>query len=142
MRALIFMLWFLPAIISPAQLVHPQHTQHDLWCMAKNIYHEARGEAPLGQWLVAQVVLVRTQDSRWPNTVCGVVLQAKQFSWTHQRVVVNDPQAWHRSWLLAHQVLQHHTAQHTEYNHFVHCTKTRWKKNWGTKIGKHCFFST
>lgn len=52
-------------------------------CLALNIYHEARGEPVLGQIAVANVTLNRVADSRWPSTVCEVVYQPKQFSWTH-----------------------------------------------------------
>ena len=44
-------------------------------CMAKNIYHEARSDNVAGMYAVADVVLNRVQDSRYPNTVCDVVLQ-------------------------------------------------------------------
>ena len=54
-----------------------------LLCLAMNIYHEARGESFEGQIAVAEVVLNRMQDERWPDTSCGVVWQPWQFSWTH-----------------------------------------------------------
>jgi len=63
-------------------------------CLALNLYHEARGEPVIGQIAVSQVVLNRVKDKRYPNTVCGVVRQARysrtsklplrhqcQFSW-------------------------------------------------------------
>jgi len=49
--------------------------------MAKNIYFEARNESLPGQIAIALVTMRRVQDPRWPNTVCGVVYQNKQFSW-------------------------------------------------------------
>lgn len=55
----------------------------ELECLALNIYHEARSESLLGQQLVAQVTINRAQHNGFPDTVCGVVRQAKQFSWTH-----------------------------------------------------------
>ncbi len=42
-------------------------------CLAEVIYYEARGEAVDGQKAVAEVVLQRTQDGNYPETVCGVV---------------------------------------------------------------------
>ncbi len=50
-------------------------------CMAKNIYFEARGDGALAMLLVGQVTLNRIESNRFPNTVCGVVTQHKQFSW-------------------------------------------------------------
>ena len=50
-------------------------------CMAKNIYFEARNESIQGQILVALVTIQRVEDPRWPNDICGVVYDNKQFSW-------------------------------------------------------------
>lgn len=44
-------------------------------CLAKAIYHEARGEPENGQWAVANVILNRVASSSYPSTVCGVVYQ-------------------------------------------------------------------
>ncbi len=44
-------------------------------CLAKAIYHEARGEPEKGQWAVANVILNRVASSSYPSTVCGVVYQ-------------------------------------------------------------------
>ena len=55
----------------------------ELYCAAQNVYFESRGEPDLGQLAVTQVVLNRVNSHKWPNTVCGVVWQEKQFSWTH-----------------------------------------------------------
>ena len=46
-------------------------------CIAKNIYYEARSESFAGQISVGMVVLNRVNDSRFPNTACGVVYQGK-----------------------------------------------------------------
>ena len=54
-------------------------------CLAENIYHEAGFESELGKQAVAQVTLNRTQDERFPQSICGVVKQKTQstcqFSW-------------------------------------------------------------
>lgn len=44
-----------------------------LMCLALNIYHESRGEITAGQIAVANVVMTRVNDVRYPDTVCGVV---------------------------------------------------------------------
>lgn len=46
------------------------------YCLALNIYHEARGEPIEGQIAVAHTTLNRVRDSRYPNNVCDVVKQA------------------------------------------------------------------
>jgi len=58
----------------------PVDTSHidteEAFCLAENIYYEARSEDIKGQFAVASVTLNRANDSRFPNTVCGVVKQA------------------------------------------------------------------
>ena len=56
----------------------------EIYCAAQNIYFESRGEPDIGQVAVALVVLNRVNDRRWPSTICDVVWQDKQFSWTHR----------------------------------------------------------
>ena len=54
----------------------------DLNCLAQAIYFESRGEPLDGQIAVAEVVLNRVDDRRFPRTVCGVTNQGCQFSYT------------------------------------------------------------
>lgn len=51
-------------------------------CLADAIYFESRGEPLKGQAAVAQVVLNRVRNPAYPNTICGVVYQNKD--WTNQ----------------------------------------------------------
>lgn len=44
-------------------------------CLARAIYHEARGEPRDGQIAVAQVVLNRAASGLWPASICGVIRQ-------------------------------------------------------------------
>ncbi|MEX0342796.1 MAG: cell wall hydrolase [Erythrobacter sp.] len=52
----------------------------ELQCLAGAIYFESRGEPLDGQLAVAQVVMNRADDRRWPSSYCGVVYQRAQFS--------------------------------------------------------------
>jgi len=52
-------------------------------CLAQNIYFESRGESDVGQEFVAWVTLNRVLSNDFPNTICDVVWQPSQFSWTH-----------------------------------------------------------
>jgi spore germination cell wall hydrolase CwlJ-like protein len=45
-------------------------------CLALAIYWEARNQPVEGQLAVAQTVLNRVEDSKFPNDVCAVVTQA------------------------------------------------------------------
>ena len=46
-----------------------------LMCMATNIYHEAKNQPMAGQIAVAQVVMNRVKDNRYPDNVCDVIKQ-------------------------------------------------------------------
>ena len=50
-------------------------------CLALNLYFEARGEPLAGQLAVGFSTMNRVADERYPDTVCGVVKQAKYNSW-------------------------------------------------------------
>lgn len=68
-------------------------------CLALNIYHEARGEPREGQLAVGYVTMNRVVSGRYPNSVCKVVWQPKQFSWTHdgRSDRPENKSAWDRS---------------------------------------------
>ena len=52
-------------------------------CLAENIYREAPEESYEGQLAVATVTMNRLRNKEFPKTVCGVVYQPGQFSWTY-----------------------------------------------------------
>lgn len=52
-------------------------------CLAKNVWYESRGESRLGKTMVANVVRNRTEFGRpFATSICSVVYQPSQFSWT------------------------------------------------------------
>ena len=85
--------------------------------MALNRYHEARNQWLLGNIAVAEVVLNRVDDDRYPDTNCEVVRQGPTYKWRPQLPVKhrcqfswfcdgktdvpNDPYAWERSLAIA-----------------------------------------
>lgn len=48
--------------------------------LALNMYHEARGEGADAMQLVGEVTLNRVESDHFPDTVCGVVYQARRDS--------------------------------------------------------------
>lgn len=68
----------------------------EMRCLALNVYFEARGELAEGQLAVAMVTMNRVKSRHYPNSVCRVVWQRKQFSWTHDGKSdrPTDRQAW------------------------------------------------
>ena len=52
-----------------------------LLCLALNVYHESRDQPVHGMKAVAEVVLNRVVDRRFPDTVCEVVMQGPTYTW-------------------------------------------------------------
>jgi spore germination cell wall hydrolase CwlJ-like protein len=66
----------------PREQASTDLSERELGCLVANVYHEARGEDVLGQAAVAHVTLNRVRLPAYPDSVCGVVWQKGQFSWT------------------------------------------------------------
>ena len=73
-----------------------------LYCLSQNVYFEARGENTAGQLAVAMVTMNRVFSKRFPSSVCKVVWQRKQFSWTHDGK--SDRPDDKKAWKLAKQI--------------------------------------
>lgn len=82
-----------------------QANESELQCMTMNLYHEARGEEPVGIIAVGKVVLNRVNSKLFPNTVCKVVKQGGQkrryrcqFSWwcDGRSDKATDKKAWEK----------------------------------------------
>ena len=59
-------------------------------CLAQNIYFEAGNQPVAGKIAVAQVVINRVQDGQFPDNVCDVVYQTKEWrtSWKGNQIPV------------------------------------------------------
>lgn len=90
----------------------------ELHCLSLNIYHEARGESTQGQLAVAYVTMNRVVSGRYPDSICDVVWQDKQFSWTHD--TVSDMPVNKRQWQSAKRVA---AFVYRNYYHFQRVTK-------------------
>ena len=64
-------------------------------CLALNTYHEAKNQSMIGQIATAQVVMNRVADSRYPNTVCGVVKQGPKYKGSDIPVRHKCQFSWH-----------------------------------------------
>lgn len=99
-----------PGIQLFTQSEYPQH-----YCLALNIYFEARGSSLADRAAVANVVMNRVNDRRYPDTICSVVQQGNrdskgnpvrnecQFSWycDGKSDVPTDIDMWVESQMLA-----------------------------------------
>jgi len=119
----------------------------EIECLAKNVYFEARNQSTFGQLAVAMVTMNRVEDRRFPNSVCEVVYQNRQFSWTH---LVNDHtpkerQSYKEIYRLAQVVYNGEIEDITSGSSFYHATyikQPRWAKRM-KKIGiidQHIFY--
>ena len=61
--------------------LYTEQSSPELYCMALNIYHESRGDNIAGRFAVADVVLNRVQDPRYPDTICEVVKEGPISKW-------------------------------------------------------------
>lgn len=116
-------------------------------CLAMNVYFEARSEDMLGQLAVAEVTLNRVESERYPDNICDVVWQRKQFSWTHdgKSDVPRDKVAWERALYVARTAIEIEdmavvgdgvTHYHAEY------VTPYWTTSYTrvAKVGSHIFY--
>ena len=127
-------------------------SEEDYTCLALAIYFEARSEPIAGQKAVAEVVLNRVQDKRFPGTVCGVVFQNEK--WRHRCQFSfacdgrSDRPRERRSWEQARKVAAFVVAgvarQMTGTATHYHATYVRpsWAKRLErtVQVGRHVFY--
>jgi N-acetylmuramoyl-L-alanine amidase len=67
------------------------NTKKEIECLAKTIYHEARGEPEIGKKAVAIVLMNRAKSADFSNSICRVVLEEGQFPWKlNRRIAKKD----------------------------------------------------
>ena len=128
--------------------------------MATNIYHEAKNQPMVGQIAVAQVVMNRANDSRYPDNVCDVIKQGLtykngkvvlgkcQFSWYcdgKKDDVDKKSEKWRNSLRYASMVITSKiTLDVTEGATHYHATYVRpaWArtKTKTVRINRHIFY--
>lgn len=103
----------------------PDTKSKELRCLALNIYFEARGEAPEGQLAVALVSMNRVHSKRYPNSVCRVVWQKRQFSWTHDGKSdrPREQHAWRLAQKIAFAVYERYRVLPTQTRSAIDITK-------------------
>lgn len=121
----------------------------ELYCLAKNIYHEAGVEDYDGKIAVGQVTFNRVDHKRWGTSVCKVVYQRKQFSWTNNSALRKQTpkgQLWEESKRAALDVVKGARLTGLETALFYHSTYIAVPK-WAdakyklVNLGLHIFYS-
>ena len=111
-------------------------------CLVKNIYYEARGESKEGKEAVGLVTLNRLRDPRYPKTICKVVYQPGQFSWTADAALPKKIVA--EEWILAMRAATaaYNSASTFSATHFHNISvRPKWKLTRVAKIGNHIFYA-
>jgi N-acetylmuramoyl-L-alanine amidase len=63
-------------------------------CLAMNIFAESRNTTTADETAVGFVTINRVKHREYPKTVCKVVYQKNQFSWTSHIHKINDEKAY------------------------------------------------
>ena len=118
-----------------------------LFCLALNVYFEARSEDLAAQYAVAEVTLNRVASPDFPDDVCEVVWQRKQFSWTHdgKSDKPKDKKAWRRAVSVAAYALEddgHVVVGYDALYYHADYVKPYWAKAYErvAKVGRHIFY--
>ncbi|MEO0462568.1 MAG: cell wall hydrolase [Pseudomonadota bacterium] len=128
-------------------MVAPSELSEQMQCLAGAVYFEARGEPLAGQLAVAQVVINRAEDRRFPASYCGVVYQRAQFSFVKNgrmpRIRSNSG-AWNRAKSIAkiaHEGMWESEARDAVYFHakYVRPSWSR-RKTRTAQIDTHIFY--
>jgi spore germination cell wall hydrolase CwlJ-like protein len=121
----------------PSEAKAIPYTQRDMECLAKNIYHESRGEPLAGQYAVAYVTLNRLSDPRYPKTICAVVQQRGQFVWYGRTNRISEHDAWKRAKIVASSAVIAHARGIDNTDGAIFFNQSR---RHGIRIGKHVFY--
>lgn len=136
----------------PVETLHLANTRKvisraDLDCMAEALYHEARGEGRQGQMAVAEVILNRVDSGAFPRTVCGVINQPSQFSYTIGGAKpIRNKAAYLRAQDIAAEALAGAPRQLTGGATYFHtpAVSPSWSRRFQrtVQIGRHIFYRT
>jgi spore germination cell wall hydrolase CwlJ-like protein len=122
-----------------------------LECLVAAIFFEARDQPPLGQEMVAQVIMNRVLHESFPDSVCGVVYESEQFSFTHDGLSDNPsdyPTYWDRRATesvteLAQGFLMGATTGNTSTHYHSLSVDPGWKNEYRVDgiVGDHIFYT-
>ena len=122
-----------------------------LTCLAVALFFETRGEPREGMEAVANVIINRVEDSRYPDTVCGVVNEPYAFSYTHDGLS-DDPTrhtghqdkiAWVQAQEVAKDAVQGNLLGITSTHYHATNVLPFWAKHYimDTRVGNHLFYT-
>ena len=131
----------LQAETDPKQSYAQKLSKSQIECLSKAAYHEAKGESDNGMLAVIHTTLNRVKDNRFPKTVCGVVYQKSQYSWTKYNPKVKEQEQYARAERLAKEVID---GKHKDNTYGALFFNSLHRKPSGTvctvRIGGHSFY--
>lgn len=119
-----------------------------LTCLTEALYFEARGEDKVGMLAVADVILNRASNKHFPSTICKVINQPYQFSYTLEPVLsYSDSKSKQIAKELARQALSNDYSVSTQALYYFNPKKLSKDPSWASDkyflitIGNHKFYS-
>lgn len=118
-----------------------------LMCLAVAIYFEARGEPIDGQYAVGEVIMNRVNSDDYPDTVCDVVFEEDQFSFTtdgkSDKLPKGTTRESRRAFYIASRVLMGDTMGITSTHYHTTSVEPMWASEFPLdgKLGNHLFYT-
>ena len=122
-----------------------------LMCLAVAVFFEARGENLTGKEAVANVIVNRVEDPRYPDDTCSVVNEPYAFSYTHdglsddptRHTGYQDKIAWVEAQEVAKDALEGNLLGITSTHYHATNVLPFWAKHYSfdTRIGNHLFYT-
>jgi len=131
----------LHAETDPKQSKVQKLSNKQIECLSRAAYHEAKGESDAGMLAVIHTTLNRVKDVRFPKTVCGVVYQPSQYSWTKHNPKIKEKEQYERAKRLAQEVVD---GKHKDVSRGALYFNSLHQRPKGTvcttRIGGHSFY--
>lgn len=120
----------------------PNDPKDEITALAKNMYFEARGDGHTAfqrryaMQMVGEVTLNRVESINYPDSICEVVYQRNQFSWTskgHKKP--KEQESWTVALALAHDLVEGNIDYiDNGATHFVNPNAVRKMPKWTRKF--------
>ena len=133
---------------SPKSVAIPKKLKSEDVCLAENIYFEARSESYKGKTAIVNTTLKRVNDHWYPSSICKVVYQPNQFSWTLKKeLTIEEPNEYQKAELIAQKALAKQLPQvvgSADHYYAISIPEPSWAKNMKFigRIGNHLFFDS
>lgn len=122
-----------------------EHFNNQLKCMSENIIFEAGNQSIRGKIAVAQVTLNRVESHKFGSSLCEVIYQPKQYSWTNKKKPKYSIMEYKEAYVIAINVIAHEVSlPELKDALFYHATYTnpcwRHKMTRVAQIEQHIFY--